>query len=496
MPYPEKLVKSWRACWYVPGKKSPEKLSGFPTRKAALAYATEQEVEARRVGRVRADASQLLFRDWANEWYNAQDLEPATMRNYSSILRNHLIREWGEWKLADLAHADNRIATWRKALARDYADTTVHLVSGVFSTLCADAAAEGLIPRNPATRKRRRGRQAPKRVDRQAARYDHITDPLGAFLIAERAAALSGRDDEFVMLTAKYYLGLRLGEVLGLEKAFISRSFTLSHQLAEAGGRFYWKGVKSGSTRTIDVPPGITRLLRLQAQRVQHPEVEEEWCPCGEGLDRQYRHRPGIHMFSGPGGRLHWGSSMLRGQYFHPAARGLYYAGTRQETPVYQADTEDPFSFVATGQGVRRPESPEACWAPICPGMKPHGLRHSSQALIEERGVPKVMVMDRMGHAPGRDTTSVYSHVTQAMRGQLVGVLQGAWEGALVARRAMGVDSPVAVVGELLKPGSSLHSRSTPDLKSRLREASRGMVASSPDFTGVSQVQARGSWSM
>ncbi|WP_460625212.1 tyrosine-type recombinase/integrase, partial [Kitasatospora kifunensis] len=166
-----------------------------------------------------------------------------------------------------------------------------------------------------------------------------------------------------------------------------------------------------------------------------------------------------------------------RAQYFHPAARGLYYAGSRQETPVYQRSADAPFSFVATGQGVRRPKDPEACWAPICPGMKPHGLRHSLQALIEERGVPKVLVMDRMGHASARDTTSIYSHVTPAMRERLVEILQEAWESALEQRRAMGVKSPVAVVQELLEPSSRLHSRSTPDAKPRLQATGRGRVA-------------------
>ncbi|WP_174545663.1 hypothetical protein [Nocardiopsis dassonvillei] len=477
MAYAEKLVKSWRACWYVPGKKTPEKLSGFATKREARQYAEAQEAEARRIGRVRSDASQLLFRDWAQEWIEAQDLEPATLRNYRSILRNHLIRVWGEWKMTELAHADNRIAAWRRELHENYAETTINLVSGVFSTLCADAVSQGIMPRNPAARPRRRGRQAPKRQLRQIGRYEAVTGPLGAWLIAERAAALAGRDDEFVMLTAKYYLSLRLGELLGLEKAIISRSFRLERQLTEGEGRLYWKGVKSGSERTIDVPPFLLPLLDRQARRVQHPEVEGKWCPCGEGLEDRYRHIPGIHLFTGIDGRPHWKSSMFRDRYFHPAARGLYYAGSRQEAPVYQRSADDPFSFVATGQGVRRPKDPEACWAPICPEMKPHGLRHSLQALIEEKGVPKVLVMDRMGHAPGRDTTSVYSHVTPAMREHLVGVLQEAWESALEERRAMGVESPVGVVRELLEPSSRLHSRSTPDVKSRLQTVSRGRVA-------------------
>lgn len=492
MAYAEKLIRSWRACWYVPGRKSAVKRSGFPTKKAAEEYATEQEVDARR-RHAPPDAHTLLMTTWCERWYSSLDLEPGTMRAYKSVLENHIIPTWGGRLVRDLAHADYEIAAWKKRLDKSYAPGTVNRITGALNTLLVDALAAGVIARNPAAAKPKRGRVAPKRQQRQEDRYDQIVDPLGVWLIAERCAALTGRPDEFVMMMVKYWLGLRWGEVVGLEKTCVTTSFQLTHQLYEAPGRkFYRKAPKDGSTRRLDVPPLLLEMMRYQADAVQHPKVKGKWCPCGEGLDDAYRHEPGVHLFTGMGGLPHLLGASYRPQVFAPAARGQYYEGQRQQYPVYLAQPDDwwdggtdsepldVLSHVPTGKGVRAPKQPAACWAPISRGMKVHGLRHSAQALWEELGTPPGLVIDRMGHSPGRRPTDTYRHVTQPMRTDLVGKLQGELEKSLERRRAMGVESPVQVVRDLLESGDPFgraHSKVTPDGKSRLQDVSRGRVA-------------------
>lgn len=478
MAYAEKLVKSWRACWYVPGKKNPEKLSGFSSKKQAERYAEEQEVEARRAGHARADASSKLFRDWANEWYSGLDLEPSTMDNYRSILENHLLSRWGETRMRDLQNADAAIAAWARSYRDRYAQGSRDRIIGQMRRLCVDAVDAGLMTRNPMPIKRNRGRIAPKRQQRRATRYSATTDALGAFLIAERVAALSGRDDDFVLLTAKYWLGLRWGEVIGLEIRDVSSQFHLARQLHEtSGGRWYWKAPKDGSERLIDVPDFLRRLLADQAGRVVHPETDARLCSCGEGLADRYRHEAGTHLFSGHRGEPHTRSNLFRGQFFLPAARGLYYAGEAQQRPVLQRLREDGappevFDAVPSGRGRRRPTDAVSCWAPICPGMKAHGLRHSHRTLLEELGTPKVLMDDRLGHADA-SVSARYSHVTSGMRERLMGALQEEWKRTLGRRLSMGAPSPVGVVEGLL----GAHSRSTPDVESRLQGAFRGRVA-------------------
>src|SRR5690606_22503365 len=232
---------------------------------------------------------------------------------------------------------------------------------------------------------------------------------------------------------AKYWLGLRWGETVGLEKTQVTTSFQLTHQMYEAPKRkFYRKAPKDGSVRRLDVPPLLLELMRYQADTVRHPKVKGKWCPCGEGLDEEYRHEPGIHLFTGMDGLPHILGASYRPQVFAPAARGQYYEGQRQAYPVYLQQPEDwwdettesedldVMSHVPTGRGVRAPQEPAACWAPIRPGMKVHGLRHSAQSLWEELGTPPGLVVERMGHSPGSLPSDVYRHATQPMRDDLV----------------------------------------------------------------------------
>src|SRR6185437_7353888 len=64
--------------------------------------------------------------------------------------------------------------------------------------------------------------------------------PLEVLLAAERAALLSGRDDEFTMLVAIGYTGTRWGETIGLERDFVLPTLIdVECQLREIRGRFF-----------------------------------------------------------------------------------------------------------------------------------------------------------------------------------------------------------------------------------------------------------------
>ncbi|HLS01014.1 MAG TPA: hypothetical protein VK054_03410, partial [Beutenbergiaceae bacterium] len=139
MAYAEKLVKSWRACWQSASGKV-EKQSGFPTKREARRFAEEQEAEARRRGNARTDASQLLLRDWVEEWHQGLDLEVNTMLGYETIIQNHILPTWGETRLRDLATSDAQIKVWVKKL-RDagYTHRTVGGIVSLLGTICSDA---------------------------------------------------------------------------------------------------------------------------------------------------------------------------------------------------------------------------------------------------------------------------------------------------------------------------------------------------------------------
>jgi len=78
---------------------------------------------------------------------------------------------------------------------------------GLLHTILGDAAAArpALIPFNPAVRPRYRGRKMGRRLERSPQRP--WTTPLEVVLAAERAALLTGREDEFTMLLTIAYTG-------------------------------------------------------------------------------------------------------------------------------------------------------------------------------------------------------------------------------------------------------------------------------------------------
>jgi hypothetical protein len=113
----------------------------------------------------------------------------------------------------------------------------------------AAAAKPPLIPYNPAIRPRNRGCRTGRRLDRGPQRV--WVTPLQALLIAERAALLSGRDDDFTMVVTIAYAGLRLGEVIALEHEQVQRDeIHVEWQLREIRSTFHPLPPKDDSCRS------------------------------------------------------------------------------------------------------------------------------------------------------------------------------------------------------------------------------------------------------
>jgi len=76
--------------------------------------------------------------------------------------------------------------------------------------------------------------------------------------VAERAALLTGRDDEFTMLVTIGYTGMRWGETIGLECDLLLPSLiNLEWQLREINGRFHRLPPKDDSYRSTNVEPFV-----------------------------------------------------------------------------------------------------------------------------------------------------------------------------------------------------------------------------------------------
>ena len=340
--------------------------------------------------------------------------------------------------------------------------------TGLLCTILGDAAAAKppLIPYNPAIRPRNRGRRTGRRLDRGPQRV--WVTPLQALLVAERAALLSGRDDDFTMIVTIAYTGLRLGEMIGLEREHVRRDeMHVEWQLREIRSTFHRLPPKDDSYRSpnwepclpVDLPPFLAELLARQIQAHAAATVR---------LRRAARRQRTLRL-PRPG-RRSLPTQQLRPARLPPSLRRPVSprdgparpAGHRRRLGVARRPrghlaAAQPgaggFTQPPRGRGIQpiAEDAPLTCWLPVKFGLTPHGLRHSHKTWMAEDGIPEILAEQRLGHeVPGM--RGLYAHASERMRDDLKHALQARWEESLRARAAIHTHSPVPLLDELLAP--------------------------------------------
>jgi integrase len=500
--YAEKRGDYWRARYKIAlgkyGTVSDD--SGarikFRTKREAEAAAADAEAQVRNGSRRGSIDGRLTFGQFANRWYALQDLAASTMQNYRRHIEEHLLPAFNDVRIAEIT--DRHVAEWERAeRASGYAESSVKTWRATLHLILADAVDSGIIPVNPATRRRGRGKRAGR--SRVRGPEKPITTPLGILLVAERAALLSGRDDEFIAVMLMGYTGLRWGELVGLELGYLRDSqVRVEWQLYELdNGVLHRCPPKDDSYRTIDLPTQLASMLRAHAARAGRRS-----CNChglryvftGHGAANSQMRRPGAkladvarraavstgtvsNVLNHPDavsertrtvvlaavdelgyirggfteGRVrapHWRRTGFATWIFQPAATGWY--------PKKAPHDAHPVPVVAEpwpGMPVRGRNAAgraQASWLPIARGLTPHGLRHTHKTLMVELGTPPKLMDERMGHEDG-SVQARYSHVTTDMRERLVADLAALWDAALAQRRALSPGSPVAALDALLR---------------------------------------------
>jgi integrase len=496
--YAEKRGRIWRARWRSPDGTLESK-PGFLTRKAAEDYARDQEAAIRASAYIDPRDSRITLGDWVNQWYPSLDLELTTLANYKYLIEVHILPVFGDRSLSSITAEE--IATWqRRVVASGYSQRTARDARSALTTVLNDAIPR-YIQANPAQRRRGKGRKGQLRIERIEKTAKAWPTPLEAVLVAERCAALSGRDTDFIMVITLAYTGMRWSEIIGLTPACVHGDrVDIDWKLYELRGRFYRGRPKDGSIRLADLPPFLAELLAKQlaapaSRRCTCRGTDPPWCPGDE------------YVFLGPGGghfqRSHYGERVFR-----PAADGWYPArGQRASMPVladvggaFPGRPVPPWPAAVPGEvfapparrGVPRlltdamtgrcaecgralprrrdgavvahktragrcagsggPPAEDvalASWLPLVPRLTPHGLRHGHQTWMDEAGIPYVVQSERMGHeVPGM--RGVYSHVSPAMRADLIAALQERWQTALSERTRIAPHSSVRMLDELL----------------------------------------------
>ncbi len=466
MAYAEKRGKGprpWRVKYKLPNGKEDSQ-SGFETKAAALAWGRDQETKIREGRWTDRKAGEISVDDWIDQWLPLQDVGISTEVNREYLVRRFILPRWGARSLASLTTGE--ITEWENNLpvTAGVSYRTARDARSLLCTILGDAAAAKppLIPFNPAVRPRNRGRKTGRKLLRSPQRT--WATPLEPLLIAERAALLSGRDDDLTLAVTIGYTGMRWGEAIGLECELLTTGhINVEWQLREINGTFHRLPAKDDSYRStnweprlpVDLPPFLAALLSGQAANdAQHR------CAC-----RSRHGGSGQYVFTGPDGG-HYRRSNYARRIFRPACDGRYEpvkgrprklvivdATTWPGRPLASwppADPGQPFAQPA-GRGIARLDAPLVCWLPIKTGLTPHGLRHSHKTWMAEDGIPEILAEQRLGHeVPGM--RGLYAHASERMRRELTTALQQRWEDSLWARAAIDPHSPVPLLDGLLAP--------------------------------------------
>jgi hypothetical protein len=213
MAYAEKRGKGpqpWRVKYKLPGGSDASE-SGFETKAAALAWGRDQEARIRDGRWTDANAGKITVSEWIDRWLAMQDVGVSTVDNREYLIRRFIRPAWGTSALNSLG--TEAITRWENGLpARTgVSQRTARAARSLLGTILGDAATAkpSLIPYNPALRARNRGRRTGRKLELSPQRA--WATPLQALLLAERAALLSGRDDDFSMIVTIGYTGIFSG---------------------------------------------------------------------------------------------------------------------------------------------------------------------------------------------------------------------------------------------------------------------------------------------
>jgi hypothetical protein len=280
MAYAEKRGNLWRARWRGPDG-TLESRPGFHKRKAAENYGRDQEAAIRANTYVDPRAGKITLTEWVNQWYPALDLEPTTLSNYRYQIEVHILPTFGNRALASITAEE--VSAWERQIAASgYSRRTARDARSTLTTVLGDAIPR-YIQANPAQRRRGKGRKGQRRIQRIEQAGKAWATPIQALLVAERCAALSGSDTDFVMIITVAYTGMRWSEVIGLGPECLQDDHVdVSWKLYELNGHFYRGRPKDGSIRPADLPPFLAGMLANQVsvptQKCSCRNTEKPWC--------------------------------------------------------------------------------------------------------------------------------------------------------------------------------------------------------------------------
>ncbi|MGW7329678.1 hypothetical protein ACWGIU_14010 [Streptomyces sp. NPDC054840] len=409
MAYAEKVFKvrggkqtkqfTWRARYKKPdGTWGSE--PGFPSKATAEAWGEEQEAAIRAGRWLDPELARKHFGAWAREWMKAKGgRRGKTVDGWWDLLENVILPKWEHVPLMQVNWFD--ADAWAGQIPAS--DARVDHALSLMSSILTGAVDAKHLATNPLFGRRRTGKGSSEAVKRKRkTKHEEMWAPPEVVIrLAQRLGPAKGLH---VLATA--FTGLRFGEGLGLHRDDVLAVRKQSHRGAvftcpvlrvhqeyaeytkrdENGKKLGLVKVleplkNESSTRDIDVPPFLARLLQHHL---------DDW--------------PHEFIFCQPNGGPWWTGNWAR--QLRPAADGRPERAKRQ------------------GASFR------AAWEPIMPGLDLRALRHTHDTYQDEIGVRPALAHEQAGHRR-QGIKGVYQHPTPAMRQERLDGLEGIYWDAM-----------------------------------------------------------------
>lgn len=386
MAYVEQRGKTWRVKWSLgaghPSGRTEESKGGFRTKKAALAFGSDQEAAVRAGRYIDRRAASTTLADYAAEWMGRQTVSLTTMRNRRYLLDALLLPTMGRTALTRITWPVVREWADRQTCARRTTQDAISLLS----TILTGAVDDEIVLANALYRRKWTGGE---RV--RESRVWCL--PEDAVPIADR---LDGVPRLMVLVAA--FCGLRFGEIAALH-----RSNCLLIRRDRVGGKTIVRHV-------IRIDPEVGALHEVDGELILGPPKppngsrEADVIPAlADTLAKHLAAWPYEYVFTGTRGafwsRRNWARTLrpaCDGREAYPGAKG---------------------------------HAPREAWEALVPGLTLHGLRHGHKTAMIEDDIPEVLQTEQLGHEH-RGVAGIYSHPTAVMRQRRLEALETRWRRA------------------------------------------------------------------
>jgi integrase len=254
MPYISRLsAGTYRVQWRDGAGRRHSKT--FATERIARHYGEEREADVRKGAFTDPRQGRVKLAEWHREWWESRVVEQSTERVDAGRIRLHILPEFGDVPIADIAHS--QVQAWVKRLVRSgLAGDTVRSCHRLLASMLAAAVRDGRIVHNVA-----------KDVELPPPGIGHEV-----YLTRDEVLAVVERmEDETYRLVVLVlaYTGLRWGELAGLHRKrvnLVDRTLDVVEVLDRSG---VVKGYpKSAARRTVPIAePVIQPLVDYLAHR-------------------------------------------------------------------------------------------------------------------------------------------------------------------------------------------------------------------------------------